>query len=50
MEIVDFRHLSRHIAKMVQDGVQSCYCIANVLSIGTKIDDLELPLSEIQGH
>ena len=56
-KIVDFRHLSRRISETVQNRVQvaNCYwpligiCMY-ALSIGAKIDDLEWPLSEIQGH
>jgi len=53
-KIVDFRHLSRRISETVQDRVHvpidHLYEYEYALSIGTRIDDLGWPLSEIQGH
>jgi len=61
-KIVDFRHLSRRISETVQPckiikigsklllTTNRNMCTRNALSIGTKIDDIGWPLSEIQGH
>jgi len=54
--MVEFRHLSRVFSVTVQDGAKVAKTMTTNrnmmirLSIGTQIDDLEWPLSEIEGH